>query len=136
MIGYENTIIIENNSGFAGLFGSPLATQNGLVRVDVFDALNPTGCTLKWRNDELKASTTPQLSTANGLVYSYTVKAGSNGSIGYYMSTVDFENGNTVFEKYIGSGSQFTDMLQPVTIGPDGAYYAGTKNGLLVVRGN
>ena len=132
-IGYGNDVVIENNGGFAGLFGDPQLTHTGLAKIHVLDDLS--AAELAWENDDLRASTTPTLSTATGLIYSYCVKQGSNGSDAWFVSTVDWETGETVYESWVGSGPQFADMLQPVIIGA-GAFYIGTRNGILAVRDN
>ncbi len=133
LIGYGNDVIIENNGGFKLFFGDPQDTQMGLIRIHVLENLSGAG--IVWENYDLKASTTPTLSTANGLIYSYCVKKGSNGSDAWFMSIVDWETGKTVYELWVGSGKHFADMLQPVVI-YDGVFYIGTKTGILSVRDN
>jgi len=130
-IGYGNDVIIEDNGGFELFFGDPQNTNKGLIRIHVLDDLS--GAEIVWGSYDLKASTTPTLSTANGLIYSYCVKEGNNGSNAWFMSLVDWETGETVYEYWVGSGRNFPDMLQPVVI-YDGAFYIGTRTGILVVR--
>jgi hypothetical protein len=135
LIGYGNDAVIENNGGFAGFFGDPQLTNEGLAKVHVL--ADQSGCELVWENYDLKASTTPALSTATGLIYSYSVKQGmdpeGNDTDAWFLSTVDWETGATVYEAWVGSGKEFADILQPVVIGPD-AFYIGTRNGILAVR--
>ena len=133
LIGYGNDVIIENNGGFKLFFGDPQDTQTGLIRIHVHEDLS--GAEIVWENYDLKASTTPVLSTANGLIYSYCVKKGIKGSDAWFLSMVDWETGKTVYEYWAGSGKDFADMLQPVVI-YDGAFYIGTKTGLLLIRDN
>jgi hypothetical protein len=133
LIGYGNDVLIENNGGFKLFFGDAQDTQTGLVKIHVLQDLS--AAEIVWENYDLKASTTPTLSTANGLIYSYCVKEGSKGSDAWYLSMVDWETGKTVYEYWVGSGKDFSDMLQPVVIN-DGAFYIGTKTGILVVRDN
>lgn len=133
LIGYGNDVIIENNGGFKLFFGDPQDTQTGLIRIHVSEDLS--GADIVWENYDLKASTTPTLSTANGLIYSYCVKKGSKGGDARYLSMVDWETGKTVYEYWVGSGKDYADMLQPVVI-YDGAFYIGTKTGILLIRDN
>ena len=133
LIGYGNDVVIENNGGFKLFFGDPQDTQTGLVRIHVYEDLSDAE--IVWENYDLKASTTPALSTANGIIYSYCVKKGSKGSNAWFLSMVDWETGKTVYEYWVGSGKDFPDMLQPVVI-YDGTFYIGTKTGLLSIRDN
>ena len=130
-IAYGNEVVIEDNGGFELFFGDPQSTNKGLIKVRVRDDLS--GGDIAWENYDLKASTTPLLSTATGMIYSYCVKEGSNGSNAWFMSMVDWETGKTVYEYWVGSGSNFPDNLQPVVV-YDGAFYIGTKKGFLVIR--
>jgi outer membrane protein assembly factor BamB len=133
LIGYGNDVVIENNGGFKLFFGDPQDTQTGLIRIHVHEDLSDAE--IVWENYDLKASTTPALSTANGIIYSYCVKKGSKGSNAWFLSMVDWETGKTVYEYWVGSGKDFPDMLQPVVI-YDGTFYIGTKTGLLSIRDN
>ena len=133
LIGYGNDVIIEDNGGFELFFGDPQNTNKGLIKIHILDDLS--GAEVVWENYDLKASTTPTLSTANGMIYSYCVKEGSNGSDAWFLSMVDWETGKTVYEYWVGSGRNFADMLQPVVIN-SGAFYIGTQTGILVVRDN
>ena len=130
-IGYGNDVVIEDNGGFELFFGDPQNTNKGLIKIHVRDDLS--GGDIVWENYDLKASTTPVLSTATGMIYSYCVKEGANGSDAWFMALVDWETGETVYEYWVGSGRNFPDMLQPVVI-YDGAFYIGTHTGILVVR--
>lgn len=132
-IGYGNDIVVEDNGGFELFFGDPQSTNKGLLRIHVLDDLS--GARVVWENNDQKASTTPTLSTANGIIYSYAVKEGSNGHDAWFLSMVDWETGKTAFEYWVGSGKNFPDMLQPVVIN-DGAFYIGTRTGIMVIRDN
>ena len=133
LIGYGNDVVIEDNGGFELFFGDAQNTNKGLIKIHVRDDLS--GADIVWENYDLKASTTPTLSTANGLIYSYCVKEGQGGSDAWFLSMVDWETGETVYEYWVGSGKNFADMLQPVVIN-SGAFYIGTNTGLLVIRDN
>jgi hypothetical protein len=128
---------LENNAGYPGPFGNPQETVAGLTRLHVRQ--DQSGCDLVWHTEEFRAQTTPRLSTANGLIYTYSVKAGEPflGIIptnGWYFGALDWETGKRVYEVWVGNGSFWNNVLDPVTIGPDGTAYVGTKNGLMAIR--
>jgi hypothetical protein len=135
-IGYGDDIVIENNAGYPGPFGNPLLTVAGLTRVKVRG--DRSGCDIVWDTDALKAQTTPRLSTVTGLVYSYAVKPGAPvygiRTYGWYFSALDFETGEPAFEVWLGNGHMWNNVLDPVTLAPDGTAYVGTKNGLMAIR--
>ena len=39
-----------------------------------------------------------------------------------------------IYEAWVGNGSFWNNVLDPVTLGPDGTAYVGTKNGLMAIR--
>ncbi len=130
-VGYGNDILLEDNGGFDLFFGNPQDTNRGLVKIRIRDDLS--GGDILWENNDLKATTTPLLSTASGLIYSYSLKEGDNGSDAWFMSLVDWETGKTVYEYWVGSGRNYPDMLQPVVL-YNGAFYIGTRTGMLKIR--
>ena len=136
-IGYGNDVVLENNAGYGGPFGDPLAVTPGLTRLHVKDDLS--GCEQVWHNDELIGQTTPRLSTKTGLIYSYTVKAGTPiagiiPTFGWYFTAIDWNTGEVVNETWVGSGPFWNNVLDPVTLGPDGTAYAGTLSGIMSIR--
>jgi hypothetical protein len=135
-IGYGNDIVLENNAGYAGPFGDPLLTVPGLTRVHV--KADYSGCELVWHTENFRAQTTPRLSTATGLIYTYSVKEGLPiGPIttqGWYFGALDWETGEPAFEVWVGSGGMWNNVLDPVTLGPDGTAYVGTRNGIMAIR--
>lgn len=135
-IGYGNNVVLENNAGYPGPFGNPQLTTAGLSRVRV--RTDYSGCDLVWHTTEFKAQTTPRLSTATGLIYTYSVKAGQPflgiPTNGWYFGALDWETGERAYEVWVGNGTNWNNVLDPVTIGPDGTAYVGTKNGLMAIR--
>ena len=135
-IGYGNNIVLENNAGYPGPFGNPQLTVAGLTRVRVRN--DYSGCDLVWHTTEFRAQTTPRLSTATGLIYTYSVKAGQPilgiPTSGWYFGALDWETGERAYEAWVGNGTNWNNVLDPVTIGPDGTAYVGTKNGLMAIR--
>ena len=131
LIGTGRSIVVENNYGYSG----PTATQGGrttspgLERVD----LDPGGgCHSVWRSAERAPSVVPKLSAANGLVYTYTKDPQpSDPSVdAWYLTTLDFETGRTVYKRLGGEGLGHNNNYAPVTLGPDGTAYVGTLGGL------
>lgn len=136
-IGYGNDVVLENNAGYPGPFGDPQLTTAGLSRVHVRE--DYSGCDLVWNTTEFRAQTTPRLSTATGLIYTYSVKPGQPlfGFIptnGWYFGALDWETGERAYEVWVGNGTNWNNVLDPVTLGPDGTAYVGTKNGLMAIR--
>lgn len=135
-IGYGNDVVLENNAGYPGPFGNPLETVAGLTRLHVRD--DYSGCDLVWHTEEFRAQTTPRLSTATGLIYTYSVKEGQPvlgiPFNGWYFGALDWETGERVYEAWVGNGGFWNNVLDPVTLGPDGTAYVGTKNGLMAIR--
>jgi hypothetical protein len=115
-IGYGNDLVLENNAGYPGPFGDPLLTVAGLSRVHVKE--DYSGCELVWHTEEFRAQTTPRLSTANGLVYTYSVVAGQpvHGipTYGWYFGALEWHTGERVYEVWVGSGHEWNNILDPV----------------------
>jgi len=142
-IGYGNDLVLENNAGYPGPFGDPLLTTPGLTRVHVREDRGKcvedlSCCDLIWHTTEFRAQTTPRLSTATGLIYTYSVKEGQPvlgiPINGWYFGALDWETGERAFEVWVGNGGFWNNVLDPVTLGPDGTAYVGTKNGLMAIR--
>ena len=136
-IGYGNSVVLENNAGYGGPFGDPLLVEPGLTKITVKD--DYSGCEENWYNTAVRAQTTPRLSTETGLVYSYSVKegtpiAGIIPTFGWYFTSIDWETGDVVNEVWVGSGPFWNNVLDPVTLGPDGTAYVGTLSGLMSIR--
>lgn len=135
-IGYGDSLVLENNAGYPGPFGDPLQTVAGLTRIQVRG--DRSGCDLVWHSEEFRAQTTPRLSTATGLIYTYSVKEGRRlfgiPFNGWYFGALDWETGERAYEVWVGNGSFWNNVLDPVTLGPDGTAYVGTKNGLMSIR--
>ena len=127
--------LVENNHGYGG----PAATQQGrttspgLERVDL-DAGG--GCRSVWRSAERAPTVVPKLSAANGLVYTYTKdpQASDPSADAWYLTTLDFESGRTVYKALAGEGLGHNNNYAPVTLGPDGTAYVGVLGGLISLR--
>lgn len=129
LIAVGNSLIVENNYGYGG----PTTTMDGatttpgITRVD----FSAGGCHTVWESDEIAPSVVPKVSLANGLIYSYTKPANSDGVDAWYLTAIDFRTGETVFKKLAGTGLGYNNNYAPVTIGPDGSAYVGALGGLI-----
>jgi hypothetical protein len=135
LIGTGRSLVVENNYGYSG----PAATQGGkttspgLERID----LDPGGgCHTVWRSAERAPSVVPKLSAANGLVYTYTKdpQPQSPSADAWYLTTLDFASGRTVYKALGGEGLGHNNNYAPVTLGPDGTAYVGALGGLIALR--
>lgn len=135
LIAYGNSIIAENNFGHENflslLFGQAPAAR-GVQRIDV--AADGSGCETVWTSDEASPSTVPKLSVGAGLVYVYTKQAQPLFIDAWYMTAIDFHTGETKWRKLTGTGWNWDNNWSPISIGPDGALYAGVFNGLIQLR--
>ena len=145
LIGTNRSLIAENNYGYqisaTNLSGG--ITQPGLTRIDVVKkkAKRRKGrkrkrpakfrCRTVWTSEERGSSVVPKLSLANGLVYSYTHPARSDGIDAWYLTALDFSSGRTVYRRLAGTGFGFNNNYAPVTLGPDGMAYVGVLGGVV-----
>jgi hypothetical protein len=134
LIGTGHSIVVENNYGYTG----PSATLNGastspgIERIDINKG--GSGCTPVWYSEERAPSAVPKLSLANGLVYAYTKPSRSDGIDAWYLTTISFRTGKTVYERLAGTGLGFNSNYAPVSIGPDGTAYVGVLGGLVLLK--
>ncbi|HEV2841631.1 MAG TPA: hypothetical protein VGW39_09930 [Chthoniobacterales bacterium] len=140
LIAVNRSIIVENNYGNSDIQSTAGAktTTPGVARVD-FDPDKPLlqNSSVVWTNTEIAVpSVVSQLSTGDGMVYTYAKDSG-----GWYWAALDFETGEIVTcSDYV----KFTDVSAPeeasnnwyagLTVGPDGAAYLSVFGGLTVWR--
>jgi hypothetical protein len=91
-------------------------------------------CKTIWTSDERAPSVVPKLSLTNGLVYTYTKPKRSDNLDAWFLTTLDFRNGRTVYRRLSGTGFGYNNNYAPVTIGPDGTAYVGVLGGLVAFR--
>ncbi|MGZ4268215.1 MAG: hypothetical protein ACXVSX_03295 [Solirubrobacteraceae bacterium] len=132
LVATDNAIFAENNFGYsnASTTENGKTTTQGLQRIDVRDGR----CTTAWRSNEVAPSAVPKLSLANGLLYTYTKPARSDGQDPWYLTAIDARTGKTVFKRLGGEGLGFNNNYAPITLGRDGAAYLGTLGGVVVWR--
>ncbi len=128
------SLIAENNYGYEGpqSVAAGATTEPGLAKVVVNRKAGT--CRLAWTAEQVIApSVVPKVSLANGLIYTYTKPAGDT-SDPWYLTTLDWRTGKTVYRALAGNGSLYNNNYAPVTIGPDGAAYVGILQGLVALR--
>ncbi|MEU5878367.1 hypothetical protein [Spirillospora sp. NPDC047279] len=134
LIGYGNSLFVENNYGYRNFFELPPGGSNagGVSRVDVDPGGG--GCRTVWESGEHSPSTVAKASVPNGLVYLYVKEPRKDLIDAWYFTAVDAHTGRTVFKVLTGTGKWFDNNWAPITLGPDGTAYVGVVGGLVAVR--
>ncbi|WP_018655166.1 hypothetical protein [Actinomadura flavalba] len=132
LIGYGNSLFVENNHGYRNFFELPPggSSTGGVSRVDV----RADGCRVAWTSAERSPSTVAKASVPAGLVYLYTKEPRRDLIDAWYLTAVDAHTGRTVFKVLTGTGKWFDNNWAPITLGPDGTAYVGVLGGLVAVR--
>ena len=125
-IGYDHSLVIENNKGFT-MGGDSSRAEPGFVRIDVRRDLS--GCDVVWENYEVRAGTGAKLSLGTGLIYVHELLQGTRED--WYVTAIDFETGKRVWRHYLGSGLNWDNALLTMSISPDGLLTSGMYKGLL-----
>jgi hypothetical protein len=131
LIAAGNSLIVENNYGYVNptTTSGGATTTGGVARVD-FDAKRKT-CRTVWTSREVSPTTVPKASLGSGLVYLYTKPPRDDGVDAWYLTALDLRTGRTVFGVLLGTGYLHNNHYAPISIGPDGAAYAGVLGGFL-----
>jgi hypothetical protein len=135
LIAVNDSIIVENNYGNAtpaSTLGS-LTTQPDIDRVD----FNPSTGTsvVSWQNSTISVpSVVSQLSTADGLVYTYAKDAS-----GWYWAALSYQTGDIVATGRVpwskrALGAPANNFYGGIIIGPDGTAYEGVFSGIVAWR--
>jgi len=134
MIGWNRSIIIENNYGYQNAMQQTNwdAITGGIHRIDIRE--DESGCDVVWTSHERAPSVVPKFSTHSGLAYFYTFEQQPTGEVVWYLMALDYETGRTVFKIRTGVGSDFDNNWSAITLGPDGTAYVGTKRGFVAIR--
>ena len=128
----KHALFVENNYGYQDPFGpnSGALSTPGFARVDV------KTCRKTWETHTERApSVVPKLSTATGLIYTYT-RDPDPLPLGqpYFWTAIDAHTGATAFKVYAGSGLGFNNNYAGIAIGPDGTAYLGVTGGLIALH--
>jgi hypothetical protein len=135
LIAVNDSIIVENNYGNAtpaSTLGS-LTTQPDIDRVD----FNPSTGTsvVSWQNSTISVpSVVSQLSTADGLLYTYAKDAS-----GWYWAALSYQTGDIVATGRVpwskrALGAPANNYYGGIIIGPDGTAYEGVFSGIVAWR--
>jgi hypothetical protein len=135
LIAVRHSIIVENNYGNA----SPVSTFGRLTTVPGVDRVdfNPTTgkSQVVWENATVAVpSVVSQLSTGDGLVYTYAKDAE-----GWYLGALSFQDGSLVAQSRVPwseplGGLLANNFYSGIGIGPDGAAYVGVFGGVVAWR--
>ena len=135
LIAVNHSIIVENNYGNARVASTlgRLTTVPGVDRVDFDPATGQSQ--VVWENVTVAIpSVVSQLSTGDGLVYTYAKDAES-----WYWATLDFKDGSLAAKSRVPLSDELGGVLannfySGIGIGPDGSAYAGVFGGIVVWR--
>ncbi|TSA26920.1 hypothetical protein D4R71_03035 [bacterium] len=134
LIGIGNSLIVENNYGY-DLFTNMIFGRTGvggIARVD-FSEEDGKG-NVVWYNPIISQTTVPKISLENGLIYVYSKDPSVGWGVdAFYLSALDFETGETIFEILTGTGVSYDNNWAPITLGPDNSAYIGVLRGLVKV---
>ena len=103
------------------------------IRVNV--KANGSDCHVTW-DSPIRIQSVPVLSAKTGLVYGYTQDAelASLGLYEWYVAALDWKTGKVVWQVIAGAGGSFNDDYLPGALGPDGTFYQGVLDGVVMVR--
>ncbi|WQF90165.1 hypothetical protein CDEST_15179 [Colletotrichum destructivum] len=144
MVGYFDgstySVIINNNYGapelqdlrdtnnINGRYNDFASLAPGITRVDI----SPDGkCEVRW-TQQVRSTSVLSLSTANGLVYSYTQdeRLAINGEYVWYFTAIDFQTGELVWRVRSGAGGNYNNNVAPTQMSPNGAIYQVIAGGV------
>ena len=139
--GLEYSVIVDNNYGIEreNITAEGRCWQDhegGMVRVDMVpDGRGGYTCRQVWHTDEKSSQVLPKLSLETGLLYIYTYKwVDEVKDYDFFLTTLDFETGATVFSIPTGRGLDYANFGQPLILSPAGDALLGTLGGLVRVR--
>ena len=137
VVGYNDDIIVVNNGGFGGPFEPANTIQPGIERWHVVRDTdgNATGCENVWRNDT-SIGNSAQLATESGIIWGYgadpDVEDRSQNL--FYLTATSWETGEDIFRTYIGDQRPFDPITGQVHAHPDGTFYLGAVEGVVMMR--
>ena len=124
-------VVVTNGHGWTGAWRGVLGRRppGGIARVDVVDG----SCATTWTSEEVAPTSGTTLSRATGLLYAWTKRRSWLGVDAWYLTALDARTGRTAFAARGGTGAWADDAGSPVTIGPGGTAFVGTRAGLVRV---
>ncbi len=124
-------VVVTNSHGWTGAWRGVLGRRpvGGIARVDVADG----ACTTTWTSEEVAPTSGTTLSRATGLLYAWTKRRSWLGVDAWYLTALDARTGRTAFAVRGGTGPWADSAGAPVTIGPAGTAFVGTRAGLVRV---
>jgi len=127
VVGYGNSIIIQNWFNAPKYFGKLVSMEPGVVRIDVRP--DRSGCDVVWENYEIAATSTIKLSTGSGYLYAPIDKGNQ-----HYMTLIDFKTGKVEHEIYLNRGFPGRYMAAPVFFGPENELIQPHFSGMTVIK--
>ena len=128
------SVIVENNYGYTGPTSTILGrtTAPGVAKV-VLTAAHK--CVVAWTNPVSAPTSVPKISWGNGLVYVYSKAASSNPlDDDWYFTAISARTGATVWKRLTGNGIPWNNHYASIYVGPSGAAYISTLDGLLRLK--
>jgi hypothetical protein len=133
LIAIDDTLIVENNHGYAPALSSTSAgrsTEPGLAAI----AVEPDGrCRLRWENRDIHIpSVVSKATSVGGLVLTYTKPPNRAGVDAWYFTGVDVRTGRVAWTRRAGAGGAFNNHYAAAYL--NGDMFVGTLNGIVVLR--
>lgn len=135
VVGYDDEMVVVNNSGFGGPF-APARTMNpGIERYRVVrdgDG-NVTGCENVWKNTT-SFGNSAQLTTESGVIWGWGADPSVEDKDLFYLTATRWDDGEEIFRTYIGDARPFDPITGQVHLHPDGTLYLGAAQGVIAMR--
>ena len=118
-------VVVTNGHGWTGPWRGVLGRRppGGITRVDVVDG----ACATAWTSEEVAPTSGTTVSRATGLLYAWTKRRSWLGVDAWYLTALDARTGRTAFAARGGTGPWAGNAGSPVTIGPAGTAFVGTR---------
>jgi hypothetical protein len=136
LIGSRLSLIASNNYNYLWDWSSGTTvypSEPGFARIDI----NPDGkgCKTVWTNSDVATTTSPRLSTRNGLIYTVSREYDAQNDVYvYYWIALDYHTGEVAWKKMAGSGDQFDSFYPALAIGPNQGLFVGVFGGFMTVK--